>query len=280
MTLNREALLVNVPADIRDYETYIIAYSGGKDSTATLLWALDNLPRDRLRMVFCDTGAEWPETYDYLSYIEQRTHTVIERIGNEDRPLPPDSSKFRIWSSAPTLFEMIRRRGKWPSGRVRYCTKYLKMWPLRLCSAPSSVLLFGERRAESKRRASLEKWDVNGAGFHKSPIFRPILNWSERKVWDYLRSHRILPNPIYNHATRCGCWCCIMASKTQILNFCKLHPEIAQEAADLEREIGHTWKENQSIGNLLAQARAQPDLFDAPLRFKDPLVQEGDDVKP
>jgi len=260
-----------IPIEIQDYETYVISYSGGKDSTATLLWALENLPRERLRVMFCDTGAEWPETYDYLSYIERETHLAIERISNEGESLPPDSSKFRIWSSAPTLLEMVRRHGKWPSGKIRYCTKYLKMYPLRLHAPSNSVLLFGERRAESKHRASLEKWDINGAGFHKSPIFRPILDWSERKVWDYLRSHHILPNPVYNHATRCGCWCCIMAPKIQVLNFCRLHPEIAQEAAGLEQEIEHTWRKDQSIGDLLAQAQAQLELFGRSPRFECPL---------
>jgi hypothetical protein len=62
-----------------------------------------------------------------------------------------------------------------------------------------------------------------------------------------------------------------MGRRAEILNFCRLHPEIAQEAADLEQEIGHTWKERESIGNLLAQARAQLELFRATPRFKNPL---------
>ena len=53
-----------IPPEIQNFETYIVAYSGGKDSSATLLWTLDNLPREKVRVVFCDTGAAWPETYD------------------------------------------------------------------------------------------------------------------------------------------------------------------------------------------------------------------------
>lgn len=259
-----------IPVEIRDHETYIVSYSGGKDSTATLLWALDNLPRERLRIIFCDTGAEWPETYNYLKYIEQHLGVTIEHIKNGNKPLPmPASGRERqTWVNATSLLDMIRQRGMWPSARMRYCTKYLKQWPLRLHVPSSSVLLFGERRVESKRRASLEKWDINGAGFHKSPVFRPILNWSDSEVWNYLHSHHILPNPVYNYATRCGCWCCIMAPKVQVMSFCKLHPEIAQKAADLEQEIGHTWKKGQSIGSLLAQAQAQLELFGLTPRFE------------
>lgn len=257
-----------IPKEIRDYETYIVSYSGGKDSTATLLWALEHLPRKKLCVVFCDTGAEWPETQDYLGYVERELDVIIKRIRAGDRERPTDSKDRSVFRDHTNLFDMIRARGKWPGARYRYCTIYLKRWPLTLFAREQSnpVLLFGQRRSESKARAALETFDRYG---HKTgnPIFRPVLNWSERQVWGYLRAHHILPNPVYNYATRCGCWCCIMGREHEVLNFCRLHPNIAQVAADLEEEIGHTWKENQSIGNLLRQAQAQLPLFEVEPRF-------------
>lgn len=35
---------------------HIVSFSGGKDSTATLLIALENCPRDSVIPIFCDTG--------------------------------------------------------------------------------------------------------------------------------------------------------------------------------------------------------------------------------
>ena len=42
---------------------HVICFSGGADSTALCLWARENLPE--FDTVFCDTGWEYPMTYDY-----------------------------------------------------------------------------------------------------------------------------------------------------------------------------------------------------------------------
>ena len=260
-----------IPPELRDFETYIVSYSGGKDSTATLLWALENLPRERLQVVFANTTVEWPETYEYLNYIERELGITIDRVRAGDRALPPIRKGRQGWAYATSLFEMIRQRGMWPGARTRYCTTYLKVWPITLYSRglENPVLITGQRASESKARMGLPIFSERGNKQVQEPLstYRPILAWSERQVWDYLRTYHILPNPIYNHATRCGCWCCIMGRPAEVLNFCRLHPDIAQETADLEREIGHTWKENQSIGNLLRQAQAQMELFEREPRF-------------
>jgi len=59
---------------------YLVNVSGGKDSTASLLWALDNLPKDRIDVVYCDTGWEHKSVYEYLDYLENKLDIKIERI--------------------------------------------------------------------------------------------------------------------------------------------------------------------------------------------------------
>lgn len=44
----------------------IVSVSGGKDSTAMLLKALEEHPREQIMPVFCDTGWEHPAVYEYL----------------------------------------------------------------------------------------------------------------------------------------------------------------------------------------------------------------------
>lgn len=260
-----------IPPEIQNFETYIVAYSGGKDSTATLLWALDNLPRERIRAVFCDTGAEWPETYSYLGYIERELEIEIERVRAGDRPLPPKrdgTPRECMADEGTTLLDKIRLRGKWPAPRYRFCTTYLKHWPLRLYARQfaSAVQIEGSRAQESPARAKKPQFDPSG-NKTGDPMYRPVLYWPERQIWDYLRAYGILPNPVYNYTTRCGCWCCIMGKPREVLNFCRLHPDIAQVAADLEQEIDHTWRARHSITNLLRQAQAQAELFTPQPRF-------------
>ena len=48
---------------------YIVNFSGGKDSTAMLLWLLDRkYPIDYI--VFCDTGVEYPEVYRHIRKVD------------------------------------------------------------------------------------------------------------------------------------------------------------------------------------------------------------------
>lgn len=263
-----------IPAEIRDFETYIIAYSGGKDSTATLLWALDNLPREQIRIIHNPAGlADQPEVADYITYIEGELGVTIERVQAGDRPLPSGAKERETWAAAPTLFEMIRQRGMWPGARYRYCTKYLKQWPTALYAQEfeNPVIISGQRADESKARMGLpmlsEKGNQSLPKKYHYPIYRPILNWSEKDVWQFLRSRHILPSPVYNYQSRCGCWCCPMCHPREVLNFCHLHPDIAQVAADLEQEIDHTWQERHSIAGLLRQAQAQMPLFKPQPRF-------------
>ncbi len=49
---------INQPYPIPAVDLHVISWSGGKDSSALLVWALEHLPQDRLRFVFCDTGWE------------------------------------------------------------------------------------------------------------------------------------------------------------------------------------------------------------------------------
>ena len=62
-----------------DIDHNIISFSGGKDSTAMLLLAIER-ETDNLSAVFADTGNEHEQTYDYVRYIEQATGVPIRWV--------------------------------------------------------------------------------------------------------------------------------------------------------------------------------------------------------
>jgi len=57
----------------------VVSTSGGKDSTATLLLAIER-GAENLQAVFADTGHEHPEVYKYLDYLEQKLGLSIRRV--------------------------------------------------------------------------------------------------------------------------------------------------------------------------------------------------------
>ena len=264
-----------IPPKIANFETYIVAYSGGKDSTAMAVWALENLPHGRLRFIYNPTGADPAENEWYLPYVERKLGIEILAVQGGDRPLPPQrNGKPRYpWEKATNLYDMIRLRGKWPCDTVRYCTVYLKQWPTVLwarAETENAVLLMGQRKSESKRRSRLPR--LSPGGDYKQvrdglPVFRPILDWSEDEVWNCLASADIMKHPVYNRASRCNCTVCFEMRTVEMLRQCEFDPLVMQRWADLEQEIDHTWQERHSITNLLRQAQAQMQLFAPQPRF-------------
>lgn len=83
---------------------HILSLSGGKDSTALAIFIKDRIPD--LEYVFCDTGNELQETYDYLDRLEIFLGKKIIRL-NPDRPF---QHYLHIY------------RGVLPDARTRWCT--------------------------------------------------------------------------------------------------------------------------------------------------------------
>ena len=69
-----------------DSVRHICGISGGKDSSALAVFLRDEVPD--MEYFFCDTGAELPETYEYLTRLEVVLGKPIERL-NADRGLRP-----------------------------------------------------------------------------------------------------------------------------------------------------------------------------------------------
>lgn len=59
---------------------HVVSVSGGKDSAATLLLAIERFGAGRVRAIFCDTGNEHEAVYEYLDYLERATGVTITRL--------------------------------------------------------------------------------------------------------------------------------------------------------------------------------------------------------
>ena len=100
------------------------AFSGGKDSTALLLWLREQ--GREFTAVFNDTGWEHPLTY---AYIEEINQSVLG--GALIRLKPEEWVPERTTEKYADMRDLVSRKGRVPSVRARFCTEYLKTNPMR-----------------------------------------------------------------------------------------------------------------------------------------------------
>jgi len=240
---------------------HVVSVSGGKDSAATAIVALETQPRESLRFIFCDTGNEHASTYEYIEYMAGHLGIQIETIKAdfsadmerkrnyilEKWPLkgvPIADCERAAAAMVPTgipMLDLCMMKGRFPSTMRAFCTQELKTkpaveWQLGLideghCDAVWSWQ--GVRIEESpSRRKRLscpvhpsfhKSFEVQGAGIY---TYRPILRWTAADVFEAADLYGLKPNPLYLLGmTRVGCMPCINAGKDEILEISKRFPE-------------------------------------------------------
>ena len=226
-----------------------IGCSGGKDSTALLLWALNEsgYPRDTLDVSFCDTGNEAPITYDYLKYLEDRLQIGITRIKPER-----------------DFWELSKWKRRFPSTRARFCTEYLKVIPTNdyinsLRSRVKSLILHsGVRAAESDARSQLPSEDFDPR--FMCIVRRPLLKWAIADVWEMHRKYGVKPNPLYAMGmVRVGCFPCIMSRKEEIRKIAKLFPRVVDKIRQ-EESTPDDRSKGRGAGTFFAGNKVPPHL--------------------
>ena len=121
MATLKEALESRQDKNIR----HIVSVSGGKDSAALAIYMRQQYPEIPAEYVFCDTGCELEETYEYLERLEALLGVEIVRLNALDSlkvEKKPGRNPFDMY-----LNEIYG--GFLPSPRSRWCTRVLKIEP-------------------------------------------------------------------------------------------------------------------------------------------------------
>lgn len=94
---------------------HVLGLSGGRDSAALAVFMRQTYPDLPIEYFFTDTGKELPEVYEFLGRLEGF-------LGHPIAYLNPDRD-FDFW---------LKEYGNFlPSPRTRWCTRQLKIRPLR-----------------------------------------------------------------------------------------------------------------------------------------------------
>lgn len=249
-----------------EYDQVIVGVSGGKDSTALMLWMNyeSGCPHSKILYEFWDTGNEDPLLYAYIDYLSNVIAPIVTRY-------PP----LDFW-------ELARKKNRFPSRKARFCTQFLKILPsnediiLKVRLGASVIKMTGVRRDEgraSNDRAQTPYCDMADVKVGKEialiPFGNPICECSIDDVWDIHKKylcidevvtliqrdwrmsrerkdalisrmlrHRTPRNPLYDMgARRVGCFPCIFSAKNEIRGLVQYRPETIEAMRRQENAV-------------------------------------------
>jgi phosphoadenosine phosphosulfate reductase len=147
-----------------------------------------------------DTGRVFPETYDLIA----RTNAAYNIKIKTYFPDYKDVEKMVSDKGINLFYESVENR--------KLCCNIRKIEPLKRAFKGLDVWICGLRREQSVTRfsAKMVEWDENN-GLIK---LNPLINWSEKDVWDYINQHKIPYNELHDKGfPSIGCQPCTRAIK-------------------------------------------------------------------
>ena len=188
---------------LADAIPWVVGYSGGKDSSATLqlVWlAIRKLPAAErtkpIHVISTDTLVEQPLVARWVETSLDRMRTAARE---QEMPIQPHKLTPEVADSF--WVNLIGRGYPAPSQKFRWCTERLKIKPSNkfirgvVQKYGEAILVLGTRKAESQRRAAnIEKHAarrvrerlVPNASLPNSLVYTPIEDWNNDDVWLYL----------------------------------------------------------------------------------------------
>lgn len=270
--------------------SHVVNVSGGKDSGATLLLALERAEThgwERLQGVFADTGHEDPATIEYVAALSERTGAPIVTVKADfsAQLARRRESILKEWPEGPQreaalaaceptgvpMLDMCVAKRRFPSPDKRFCTETLKLRPIEeQVYAPiwreghTLVAWTGLRAEESKARATLRKLTQvrsQRSAYHAYPYwyYLPLLHWKLADVWNIHKRHGLPLNPLYAQGyRRVGCMPCIYATKLDLLLTSEHHPEAVDRVREWETRVAAVRKPGSERPTLIPRSKYTP----------------------
>lgn len=233
---------------------YIASWSGGKDSTATIILAHEHKePLDLIIfsevMFDKDISGELPE---HIEFIKNRAIPQFEEWGYQVKILRSEKTYMDLFNSLVTKSKIETRNGKkhgFPLMGKCCINSRCKMPPIRQfwksleCEYTQYVGIVMEEKARMQRLVKTKKYSAIS--------LLKKYNYTEKDAFELCRKYNLL-SPVYEFAKRGGCWFCPNARPAELRHLYNNHKGLWNKLLDLENEpdlIGYCWNtlKKQSI---------------------------------
>jgi 3'-phosphoadenosine 5'-phosphosulfate sulfotransferase (PAPS reductase)/FAD synthetase len=250
----------------------IIAFSGGKDSVAMVLHAFNlGIKKEQIELWHHDIDGHGEELFDWactpsycqaiadhfglpllFSYrnggiareIQRNNETsqdvYFQREAKGDYYVAKSVQEDK-WKTTKNMFPAIKTKlsERWcsASAKIQVMSKAITNNPK--FDKGNFVIMTGERRAESTGRSHYNEIEpyANMSQNRRAITWRPIIDFSEKEVWELMKTNKIQPHPCYMLGWgRCSCQLCIFGDGATWKSIQEINPAKVERIAELEKQ--------------------------------------------
>jgi hypothetical protein len=216
---------------------YILSWGGGVNSTAILamikLGMLPELTPENTEIVFADTGAEMPYTYEHTTRCIERTPEWIWRC------LRPTDERWKKFYSprcqGVNLYQFCLDRQWIPSRMSRWCTKEYKVNPISNYrkTLGDTIIILGIATEEIHRAKELGN----------RLVMYPLID----KGIDREGCYKLIKQAGLPEAQKSGCYFCPFQKKQGWIDLSLNYKDLFNECIKLENNAHLKWSESFSL---------------------------------
>ena len=197
---------------VKTLQGMIVAFSGGKDSTAMALHLWETgVP---FKLLYTPTGNELPEVDEHITRVLEKTGAKL------------------VVLDVPTLGELIDEQDCLPNWRMRWCTRIIKIEPVVkwLRDNQDAHMCVGLRADEPGRVGLIEK--------ETKQVHYPLREWGWNldDVIECNARHGLTP------PKRTDCAVCFFQTLYEWWMLWKNYPKMYTQGVNWERQTGHTFR--------------------------------------
>jgi hypothetical protein len=210
---------------------HVVAFGGGVDSTAMVI-GLVNLKQPIDLILFADTGAERPETYEHIKYFSEwlveRGYPAIEVVRKEKdgevKTLEEECVKHKCLPSIAYGFKRCSDHFK-----IRPQHKYIKQWQPALDTWAAGEKVFkyiGYDAGETRRMENAMK-RVDNMYENKYPL----IEWG----WEREECLEEIAKAGVKIPAKSACFFCPSSRPKEIIDLYEKHPDLIERALNIEK---------------------------------------------
>lgn len=245
---------------------HLLGLSGGKDSAALAIYMRDKVPE--MEYFFADTGAELPETLEFVDLMEDYLGKEIIRL------------------NAGRGFDYyLKLNGNFlPTARSRWCTINLKLKPFEEFVGNDPVISYVAIRADEPHRTGY---------ISTKPNIKAVYPFKEdgkvkEDIIKILEESGLGMPKYYEWRSRSGCYFCFYQRKIEWIGLSENHPDLFEKAKDFEeyhksKGRNHTWSQDESLEEMISRKEEiikkfeETNISTKPSNLLDSILDEDDD---